>query len=187
MQEIEILVELRSDLEEAREKLKNFDFKGSKKTLDVYFYDPLRSNLKPNKEGKLLECCRIRQKADKNYITYKVDIYDGKAWSHSDEYETEIENFQSGIDILNHLGLVELVRIDSVKHVYEAENYEIILEEVRGLGNFLEVEVIAVPNDTDVADLKLEVSDFINNLGLNVSGELNSGKPELMLRKHITN
>ncbi len=185
MQEIEILVELKSSLEEAKRKLRSFEFKGAKTTLDIYFYDPLRDNLKPDADNKLLECCRIRQKADKSYITYKVDIYDGHVWSYSDEYETEIENYQAGIEILSRLGLVELVRIDSTKHVYKNENYEIVLEEVQGLGNFLEVEAISAPNDRGVADIKLEILDFISGLDIDVGEELNSGKPELKLRNQV--
>ena len=48
MKEIEILVKLYSSLEEAKEVLKKFDFINTQDTTDIYYYDPLRNELKPN-------------------------------------------------------------------------------------------------------------------------------------------
>ncbi|MFA7662328.1 MAG: hypothetical protein WCX88_00215, partial [Patescibacteria group bacterium] len=76
MKEVEILVKLNDDFESAKTKLDKLNFQGTKKTLDVYFYDPKRNNLKPNEDFALKECFRLRSKNDKNYITYKIDHFD---------------------------------------------------------------------------------------------------------------
>ncbi len=46
----------------------------------------------------------------------------------------------------------------------------------------MEVEYL---NETDdIHKIKKEIQDFIDNLGINVSKELNIGKPELFLKRH---
>ena len=39
-------------------------------------------------------------------------------------------------------------------------------------------------DDVDVIKVKKEIQKFIDDLGLNVSSELNMGKPEMYMRKH---
>lgn len=185
MKEVEILVELKSSFEKAKEALKIYDFKGIKKTLDIYYFDPKRDELKLSKEGKLWASCRIRSKNNVVYLTYKNDHYDGETWLYSDEYEVTISSFEDGIKILENLGLKELVRIDNSKHTYLVDGkYEIVLEDVVGLGYFLEVEYLNNVEDNEVELVKSNILNFINELGFSVGNELNSGKPELMLNKN---
>lgn len=184
MREIEILVELQTEIEVAREKLSSFEFKGSKATIDKYFYDPLRTNLQLNAENKLMECCRLRTKNNQHFVTYKIDIYDGHIWKYSDEHETQVTDIKALQNIFSNIGLKELVTIDNIKHTYVTEQYEIVIEEVKDLGNFLEVEY-HIDNETkSVDEIKEEILDFIRALNLEVGNELNSGKPELLLLKN---
>ena len=69
--------------------LDKFEYLGNNETIDTYYYDPLRVNLKPNSNNQINECLRLRTKDNVNSITYKVDKFDedGK-WLYSDEYET---------------------------------------------------------------------------------------------------
>lgn len=183
MQEIEILVELNDTIENAKKALANFEYQGAKKTIDLYFYDPLRDNLKLNADNKILECCRIRTKNQKHFVAYKVDVYNGEIWSHSNEYETEVEDLNSIIEIFECLGLEKLVTVNNTKHTFVSENYEIVVEDVIDLGCFLEVEILNVQENKSIAELKAEIFDFIKGLGLKIGPELNSGKPELLLIK----
>lgn len=183
MKEIEILVEVYDEPQEIIEKLNKFEFKGIKETTDVYFYDPKRDNLKPNDDMQIDECLRIRTKNNEHYITYKVDKFDenGK-WLYSDEYETKFADLDMLNIIINKLGLKELLTINNSKRTYVTDKYEIVLETVKDLGYFLEVEY-CTNEDVDVKEIKKEIQHFIDSLELNVSDELNMGKPEMMLRR----
>ena len=184
MKEIEILVEVYDEPSKIIEKLDEFEFKGIKETTDVYYYDPKRDNLKPNKNMQIDECLRIRTKNNEHYITYKVDKFDedGK-WLYSDEYETKFEDIFMLNNIINKLGLKELLIIQNSKRTYINDKYEIVLETVKDLGYFLEVEY-CTNEDVDVKEVKKEIQQFIDSLELNVSEELNMGKPEMMIRKN---
>lgn len=182
MKEIEILVELKTPIDKAKKILSKYEFIKEYNTIDTYYYDPLRNNLKPiNKQ--LDECLRLRKKGNNNYITYKVDHFENKKWIYSSEYETKIEDYKMTEEIFNRLGLKKLLVINNNKSIYKSDKYEIALEEVKDLGNFLEVEY-CTDEDVDVKKIKHEIQSFIDELNLDVSEELNMGKPEMMIRKN---
>lgn len=184
MKEIEILVELKDSIEYAKEKLKSYEYLGVKKTFDKYYYDPLRNNLALNSENKLMECCRIRLKNEVCSVAYKIDIYEQEIWQYSNEFETEVKDFNAMDKIFQNLGLKELVTIDNSKHTFLKDNFEIVVEEVKDLGNFLEVEWMEKDSNKSVKEIKQDIFNFIKSLGLNIGNELNSGKPELKLLKN---
>ena len=66
MKEIEILVEVYSPVDDVIKALEKFSYEGVKETIDVYYYDPMRRNLKPDSKGQIDECLRIRTKDNKN-------------------------------------------------------------------------------------------------------------------------
>lgn len=184
MREIEILVELKENLAKAQRILEKIAlYKGSKQTIDTYYYDPLRENLKLNADNKLMECCRLREKKGRYYVTYKQDHYEEGNWVYSDEYETEVKDLAALKKVFGCLGLEELVVIDNIKHIYETPDYEIVLEEVKDLGNFMEVEAKKDDENKSAEEIKARIWEFITRLGLAVGKELNAGKPELLLNK----
>jgi len=104
-------------------------------------------------------------------------------WSHSDEYETEIGDFTTALEINRHLGFEELVRIDNTKYTYMTPDYEIVLEDVKNLGLFIEVEKLTQVSDDKVAKTKEEIRSFLKTLNIEYGEEQSAGKPELMMRK----
>lgn len=183
MKEIEILVELYSDINESKEKLEKFKENAIKEVEDIYYFDPLRTNLKPDENNQINECFRVRKQNNKTFLTYKIDKFDeNNIWLYSDEFETEVKNEEQILNIINALGLKKLLVIKNKKTSYLTDKYEIVIEEVDKLGNFLEVE-LCTNEDVDVKKIKQEIQAFIDSLGLNVSKELHIGKPEMMIRK----
>lgn len=184
MKEVEILVQTFDSKEKILESLKQFSFKGAKETIDTYYFDPLRNNLQVKGDQYPRERFRIRSKQWKSYLTYKKDIFDDHGeWMYSDEHETIIDNYETGKEIILHLGLEELITVDNIKHTFETPLYEIVFEEVKDLGFFLEVERLEVSDDEKIEEVKKEIREFINKLQLNSSEKLNIWKPELMLKK----
>jgi len=183
MKEIEILIEVQDSKEKALEVLSKFEDKGIKKTLDVYFCDPLRSELKPDEKGRLENCFRIRQKEGDSLVAYKIDHFNDGKWSYSDEYETKVGDFTMMSKIVEQLGLKELIRIDNKKYTFTTEEYEIVLEDVVDLGLFMEVEKLEQVSDDKVLETKEEIRAFLKSLDIEFGEEQTDGKPELMLRK----
>lgn len=183
MKEIEILVEVYDDIEKIKDIFKKFEHVGLNEVIDEYFYDPLRENLKPDKNGSLNHCLRLRQKNAKYLITYKDDIFENGKWLYSDEYETKIESLDIIREIFKKLGLIKFLEINNEKQTYKFGKYEIILESVKNLGLFMEVEY-CTNEDINIIEEKIKIQEFIDKLGIKVSDELNIGKPELYMKKH---
>ncbi|HDQ22872.1 MAG TPA: class IV adenylate cyclase [Candidatus Uhrbacteria bacterium] len=184
MKEIEILVKLKDSKEKTLQALKQFTSHGVKSILDIYFYDPLRTELQPDTNMRLRNCLRLRKKEGKFYLAYKIDYFDNDdQWTYSDEHETSVGDFETIMNILKNLGFRELVRIDNKKYTFSTPEYEIVFEDVQNLGFFLEVEKLRKVADNKVAKTKQEIRQFIQELGLHVDEELNAGKPELMLKQ----
>ena len=184
MIELEILVEVLDDYCRAESVLNNYNNTHTEHIVDTYFYDPLRGNLKPNESGKTFECLRIREYNSKAKLTYKKDVYKDEIWQYSDENEIDVENPNNLKEILYSLGLKELLTIDNKRKYYIYGNYEIVLENVKNLGVFLEIEYKGKITNTEIAVRRKEIQKFIDNIDLKVSLELNAGKPELYIKKH---
>ena len=84
--------------------------------------------------------------------------------------------------MIDQKNVINYERNRNIKKIYKKDKYEIALENVENLGYFMEVEY-CTDDDVDVKKIKAEMQQFIDNLGLNISEELNMGKPEMMIKK----
>lgn len=183
MKEIELLIEVLSPVDDALEALSVFGESTTKITLDTYYADPLREDLQPDNTGKLRRSFRVRTRESANTMAYKIDHFNDIEWQYSDEYEIEVSDASTLSLILNNLGLKELVRVDCKKHVFNNDEYEIVLEEVKDLGLFIEIEKREQVTDEQVAQTKDEMRSFLKKLPISFGREMNLGKPEMILRK----
>lgn len=184
MKEIEILVRVEEAKDAALEKLQSFHFEGIVTIHDTYFVDPLRDDLKQEKDGRLTAVFRVREKGEQTFLTYKKDQFDDdEKWLFAEEHETTIGNKHELETILTHLGFVEHIMINNERHVFTVDDYEIVLEDVKDLGLFLEVELRKEVPDGEEHAAREELQTFIDSLDIAVSEELNEGKPAMMLKK----
>ena len=117
MKEIEILVEVYDDINRIKEILNKYEYVGLKHTIDEYYYDPKRDELKPDRNNQLYHCLRLRSKNNNYYITYKDDVFDNDKWLYSNEYETKVESIEMVREIFNRLGLKKFIEIDNEKDI----------------------------------------------------------------------
>lgn len=181
--EVEILFRLpeTETLDRAKDKLRDLPFHGDTHVVDDYYYDPLRTQLCPDAGGRLTSSFRIRNIDGKNQVmTFKKDHFQGKIWQYSDEFEVGIGDGETAKEILAQLGFEPLITVDNTRLVYQKLPFEVVLESVVGLGLFLEVEWKGEAGDHVVQ--KEEIAEFVKKLGFEGHEEMNSGKPELMLR-----
>ena len=159
MKEIEILVEVYENIEVVEKALNAFKRIGLKHTIDEYYYDPQRDNLKPDENNQLSHCLRLRSKNNDYYITYKDDVFDNGKWLYSNEYEIKVESIEMLKEIFKRLGLKKFIEIDNEKEIYKTDKYEIAVENVKGLGIFMEVEY-CTNDDVDVTSVKKEIQFY---------------------------
>src|SRR3989338_1929221 len=138
--EIEIQVKL-GDVSKLLEFLKKHaSFKGEKHQVDEYFSPAHRKflDVRPVKEW-----LRLRDSDGKYSINYKNWYYDANGKSdYGDEYESKLENSDSLKKILKALNFSSLVIVDKNRKIWVYKDYEVAIDSVKGLGEFVEIEFI---------------------------------------------
>lgn len=184
MKEIEVMITFENSKKEIIDILSQFEYYGEKEIIDTYFVDPLRKNLKPESDLRLNETFRIRKDNENCYLTYKKQHFKGKEWIYSDEYETKIDDYKTIKQIVSLLELEELITVHNKRTIYKTKNYEIVFEDVKDLGYFIEVERLSCESFNE-EEIKNEIRAFIKGLKLKNVKELNIGKNQYLLSKKM--
>lgn len=159
--EITLNIENNKPLMEFLEK--NAEFEKEKHQIDEYFSPAHRDflDVRPVKEW-----LRLRDVDGEYSINYKNWHYDknGKSY-HCDEYETKVEDLRQIKKILDILNFKSLVKVDKIRKTWIYKDYEIDIDSVKKLGDFVEVEYIGKDEDVDPKKITEEMINFLKNLG----------------------
>lgn len=99
-------------------------------------------------------------------ITLKIE---GQTKLVSDEYEFTIDDGNTARQMLTALGWQEVVTVDKVRLESKTEDYTICIDEVAGLGLFIELEVLA-EDEANADNIQQQMHSFLKSL--NIDGEL---------------
>lgn len=102
----------------------------------------------------------------RSLMTLKVE---GRTKLVSDEYEFTVDDGNIARQMLVALGWREVVTVDKVRLESKTEDYTICIDDVAGLGLFIELEVLA-EDDADVNTIQEQMHRFLKSL--NIDGEL---------------
>lgn len=98
------------------------------------------------------------------------------------EHETEILDPKEMREAILLMGLEERCRVNKVRRKANYNGWEICLDEVEGLGSFIEVEKIAEDEDAEV--IQEELFKFLETLGVKRSDRVTSGYDTLVYLKN---
>lgn len=190
MNEVEILVRVLDPKAKALAALRKLAAKrilqslGKQEVIDVYYFHPKKKEMQVRGSRFPIEWLRVRTKGKQCFLAYKKDHVDAQGcWLFSDEHETEVSDERVIRSLLEGMGFSELVMVQNTKHVFMTSQFEVVLEDVRGLGLFLEVEMRRVREGDGVQAMRKEIQDFVDHLRVRVGKELHVGKPELLLKQ----
>jgi adenylate cyclase, class 2 len=116
--------------------------KEGKQVLDDHqkdeYYTPIHRDFFANKP--IDEWLRVRE-SGKHSITYKNWHHrvDGKS-NHCDEFETVVQDAQQIRNIFKVLDIKPVITIDKYRRSWNHDKYEVSIDEIKGLGSFVEVE-----------------------------------------------
>jgi adenylate cyclase class 2 len=134
--EIKVQVEKLKPLQEFLVKEAKFDSK--KRLLDEYFTPNHRNFLD---KRPVTEWLRLRDADGRCSITYKNWHFDeNNRSSHADEYNSNLESFDQVHKIFEALDIKIITEVDKIRTSYSFDNWEISLDKVMGLGDFVEIE-----------------------------------------------
>lgn len=135
----------------------------------VYFHN--ESKLPFSHSGAGVQILRIRKQNDgKILLTFKESLSGGLDCI---EHETEINDPEEMREILLMIGYEIVVEVKKNRRKAKYGEYEICLDEVDGLGSFIEVEQITDAEDSEL--IQKELFDFLMKLGVNEEDRVADG------------
>ena len=179
--EIEIQVKIENSKPLLEFLKKNAEFKAEKNQIDEYFSPAHRNFLKTR---PIDEWLRLRS-ADGIYsINYKNWHSDknGKS-NYCDEYETKVEDLDKIKKIFDAINFKSIVTVNKMRKIWIYENYEIAIDSVKDLGNFVEIEYIGKNEKVDPKKIIEEMVGFLKNLKLGKIERNYVGYPFMLLFK----
>lgn len=159
-------IELRVQVENSNKLIsflnKHAKFIGEKHQIDKYF-SPVHRNF--IKKRPVIEWLRLRDSSGKYSVNYKNWHYEKDGRSHyCDEYETQIENLGQLEKIFDSLDIKEIVTVDKIRRLYLYQDYEIAIDSVKNLGDFVEIEYKGKLDNLKPADITEEMINFLKKL-----------------------
>jgi len=160
--EIQVNIEDNKPLIEFLEK--NADFQSESHQIDQYFSPAHRNFLEPR---PMHEWLRLRDSNGNYSINYKNWHFDdtGKSY-HGDEYESKIEDLEQVENILEALNFKLCVTVDKLRKIWIYNDYEVAVDSVRGLGDFVEIEYKGKDKNADPKKVTGEMINFLKGIGV---------------------
>ncbi len=177
--EIEIQVQV-----ESSEKLLSFlnaegEFQSENHQVDEYFV-PAHKNFLA--ETPIKEWLRLRSAADKYSINYKNWHFDEhNNGTFADEYETSVGNVEITKRILTSVGMRPIITVDKVRKTWQWQDYEIAMDTVKGLGDFVEVEYKGARDAVEHKEIMASMIQFLKDQGCGSLLLNHTGYPALLL------
>jgi len=142
---------------------KSGDFKSENHQVDEYFSPAHRDFIASRPVNEWL---RLRDSNGIYSINYKNwhREKDGRDY-YCDEYETKIEDLIQLKKILEVLNFKSLVKVNKVRKIWTYKNYEIAVDSVKGLGDFVEIEYIGKNEKVNPEEITEEMIKFLKNIG----------------------
>jgi len=147
--------------------------------LDVYF-TPHHKNFLDN--DIVSEWLRIRKTAKKCSVNFKRWLPIGaKIRTHCDEYEVNIEDVQPMEMIFNALDFHEIIRVEKIRNSWVIEGTEVSIDNVEGLGSFIELEAIEKVEEKDIPTVLDKFKGIVDLLKADIGEQDRRGYPYLII------
>lgn len=163
----DIEIEIKVKIEKSKQLIsflrKKAKFIFEKRQIDKYF-TPVHRNFISVRPAK--EWLRLRSSNNKFSVNYKNWHVDKQGRSyHCDEYETNVENLDQLKKILLVLNFKPLVVVDKLRRTWRYQDYEISLDKVKILGDFVEMEYIGQKPKVNPKRITQEMISFLREHG----------------------
>lgn len=162
-----IEVEIQVQVENANKLLaflkKNGKFLGEQHQIDKYFTPFHRdfTGVRP-----VNEWLRLRDSSGKFSINYKNWHREKDGRSHfCDEYESAVDNLEQLENIFKAINTKPLVNVDKLRKIWLYEDFEVAIDSVKGLGDFVEIEYKGTNTKKKPSEITEQMITFLKDQG----------------------
>lgn len=179
----EVELKVRAAHEPTRERLAALDATahGVVRQEDTYYDAPHRAFAETD------EALRVRREqgdGETTRLTYKGPLVESASKTR-EERETDIENPDELRAILDALGFVPAATVEKKRETFEYEEYTVVLDDVDGLGEFVEVER-AVESESGIERARDGARDLLSTLTLDPDEQIRTSYLELLAETDTT-
>ncbi len=176
MYEVEVKAHLRNR-SSILKKLKDLGYKFSEELHQVdHIFIPEKISFPPPLGTPVL---RVRKQNNIYLLTLKIS-QSGR--QDSIERELEISDGKMMIEIIKLIGYKEVMMVDKKRIKAKLGDIEIVLDKVKDLGEFVEVEkIVTNENHEDRKKIQNELCDFLESIGILKDDHLVNHKYDIML------
>jgi adenylate cyclase class 2 len=154
-------------------------FFAEKRQIDEYF-SPIHDDFLAVRPVK--RWLRLRNVNGKYSLNYKNWYFDANGKSnHCDEFETKIDELEPVKKMLHALNFKSIVIVDKLRKIWTYQDYEIAVDTVKNLGDFVEIEYIGTDNQADPQKITDEMIIFLKNFDCGKITRNYVGYPFLLL------
>lgn len=170
--------------DEAVEHIEKLGFKHIKKDkqqCDTYYSPPGREFY----SGEIIsEWLRIREEGDVFSFNFKQWLPIGaRIQNQCNEYETIISDAVAMKKILEALGFEIEIVVDKMRNSWLAEDIEISIDEVEGLGCFIELEAVSYVKTEELNVIEERFYKLLNKIEAKVGERNRVGYPYMLLKQ----
>lgn len=189
-QEIEIKIQISSEqLELLRDWLKgNAEFIKSIHHEEFYLNNPVSSFMFQNEILDNIwdadDYLRIRKTEKGSSMCLKKwhkDLEKPGYHTHCDEYEFDISDSEKSLAMMENLGFTERTEVIKDRELFETEDFEIVIDNVKNLGIFVEIECRR--NYDKPKEGKEDIYKFLKNIGISKFKEQARGYVSMLWNK----
>lgn len=146
---------------------------------DIYFNPPHKDFSSKNPVSEWLRLRESKKGFSLNYKKWHNE--NGKKAISCDEFQTKIDDIKAFKKILENLKFRKLVSVEKIRNIWSYKSTEIAIDEVKYLGNFIEIE--AKGNFSDIEQAKKHLYKVLQELEAKIGEQDFQGYPYLLLKK----
>lgn len=165
---LEVEVKIRTHINEIRDKLVSIGFvrECSEYELDTYYNSELLDLKNEDKALRIRENRNLDSGKTVYILNYKGPKLDDSTMTRS-ETEFVIPSYEAGENLLTGIGYNPAGRVEKTRISYKKDGCTCCLDQVTGLGEFLEIEIMADESEYDIALGK--INELLVKLGLSMN------------------
>lgn len=158
---------------------KNGQFQGEHHQVDEYFTPAHKDYVSVRPVDEWL---RLREQDGKFSINYKLWHRDENGKSlYCDEVETSVGSTDQMRKIFTALECRSLIVVDKIRKAWIYNDYEVAVDSVKNLGDFVEIEYMGKDEAADPKEITSQMLEFLHSLNCGTIKEDNVGYPYLLL------
>ncbi|KTG11287.1 adenylate cyclase [Haloprofundus marisrubri] len=183
----EVELKVRADHDDVRERLAALDAEelGGVAQADTYYDAPHRDFAETDEAFRIRRERRTDAMADEDAaetakVTYKGPLVEAESKTR-EEFETGVDDGETMAGVLEGLGFEPAAVVEKQREYFRVDEYTVVLDDVDGLGEFVEVEREA--EESEVESVREGATAVLRELGLDPDDQIRTSYLGLLLSK----